>query len=284
MGTTSIEWADATWNVVTGCTKVSPGCKNCYAEKIAKRFWGERKFSDVRCHPDRLDQPLHWKKPSRIFVNSMSDLFHEALSNEQIAKVFNVIRRCYNERGGHRFIILTKRPGRMVELLPRLRFCSAGAGRTYFADSPHAGNYPLAAGHRGATGLTNVWLGVSCENQETADERIPLLLQTPAAHRFVSLEPLLGPIDLNTVDALGLRQDGAAWTDFGASSCLDWVIVGAESGPGARPCNVDWIRSIVEQCREAQVPVFVKQDFGPRPGKQGRIPNDLWIKEFPDGF
>lgn len=279
---TNIEWTDATWNPVTGCTKVSAGCKNCYAETVAERFWAKqygtvdghrRRFTDVWTHQERLDEPLRWRKPRRVFVNSMSDLFHDAVPDEFIARIFDVIRACHAEGRGHTFQVLTKRPVRMRDVMRRLRFDGGGAGRVWIADKDDARGYPLAAGHRGATGLQNLWLGVSAEDQETADERIPILLDTPAAVRFVSAEPLLGEINLWpwTSDpgryALEKRRDGVhAITSAPdlhpgkhVAGRLDWVIAGGESGPAARPCDVAWIRGIVEQCKAANVACFVKQ-------------------------
>lgn len=237
---TTIEWTDMVWNPVTGCDKVSEGCRNCYAESIAHRFWGERPFTEVRCHPERLDAPIHWTKPRRVFVNSMSDLFHEEVSQQFLTAVFSIMLECPQ----HRFQILTKRPERMRA------FCSA---------------YRLPP---------NIWLGVSCEDQTTADERIPLLLQTPSAVRWVSAEPLLGPVDLTNLsvrtdrgieqwDVLDKRE--AADADPGSpNTVLDWVVIGGESGPQARPCDMTWIRAIVQQCQAATIPVFVKQ-LGSRP-------------------
>lgn len=222
------------WNPVTGCTKVSEGCRNCYAERQAERFWPTqypaegRAFADVWTHPDRLDAPLRWKSPRTVFVNSMSDLFHEAVPNAFIDRAFAVMALCPQ----HTFIVLTKRPERMREYSVRL--------------------WP------------NVWLGVSVEDQRTADQRIPLLLDTPAAVRVVSAEPLLGPVDLNR-DTNGYEWlRGLLMTLGGAARHvwlppLDWLIVGGESGPQARPCDVAWVRSLVRQTKAAGVPVFVKQ-------------------------
>jgi protein gp37 len=291
-----IEWTDATWNPVTGCTKVSPGCKHCYAERLTERF-GRQKFEDVILHPDRLDAPLHWRKPRRVFVNSMSDLFHEDVPFEYIDRVFAVMACAPS----HTFQILTKRADRMQEYATALV-----NGKRMLGSASHENGGGLmdrllimsACGvKRGDSGkppyrpFPNVWLGVSVENQEQADKRIPLLLQTPAAVRFLSVEPLLERISL--AQWLPIWFDGCesqwrrATKDNPGSGVehrkgIGWVIVGGESGPGARPCNVEWIRSIVRQCREAGVSCFVKQDSGPRPGMQGRIPDDLWIKEFPD--
>jgi protein gp37 len=259
---TKIKWTDATWSPITGCSKVSPGCKNCYAEAIADRFWKDRKFTDVVCHEDRLDAPLHWRKPRRVFVNSMSDLFHEDVPDEFILLVFGVMSKCPQ----HTFQILTKRSERMAHFMnPTI----GDGGR--LQEKMNAGfieDWPWP--------LPHVQLVVSCENQPTADERIPDLLATPAAVRGVSLEPLLGPIDVNQwlFAEYGRRL-------IGAHPGISWVIVGGESGPNFRPMEIAWLESIVAQCRDAQVPVFVKQDSGRFPGKQGRIPNELWIQEFP---
>ncbi len=255
MGKTSIEWTDKTWNPVTGCTKVSAGCKHCYAERIADRLWGERKFTDVQCHPARLQQPLHWKKPARIFVNSMSDLFHEAVPEDFLFAVFQTM----GVASWHTYQILTKRAERMTEVLPRISARLKTEGRA-----------PLGPVWK------HVWLGVSVEDQETADERIPLLLQTPAAVRFLSVEPLLGPVNLSQF-LLRASAQGAGTASIavpgGGKPCprcfsvgqfvdpdqINWVIVGGESGPNARPMHPDWARSIRNQCVAAGVPFFFKQ-------------------------
>ena len=265
MATTSIEWTDRVWNPVTGCTKVSAGCKNCYAETIADRFWATqypdgvptgrhdaggnapemrpRRFTDVWTHDDRLRDPLSWRKPARVFVNSMSDLFHEDVPDEFIDRVFAVMHLA--ER--HVFQALTKRPERMLAYVSSRPRDAAKPDQVVIATELGEGHYSVP------WPLPNVWLGVSVEDQPRADERIPLLLQTPAAVRFISAEPLLGPVDLSpwllveTIGGVELER----W--------LDWVIVGGESGPGARPCNLEWIRSIVEQCHSANVKCFVKQ-------------------------
>lgn len=223
------------WNPVTGCTKVSQGCKNCYAERIASRFWGERKFSDVVCHEDRLTDPFRWKKPRRVFVNSMSDLFHEDVPKQFIVKVFNMMFKTKQ----HTYMVLTKRPERMMEFL---------------IDQTILDGKPVPGWNLGE----NIWLGVSVENQETADKRIPLLLQTPAAVRFVSVEPMLGPISLHGWDGQ-LMRDYIGGNGSEKRGPLDWVICGCESGPGARPFSEDWARRLKDQCVEADVPFFYKQ-------------------------
>lgn len=232
-----IEWTDATWNPTTGCTRVSEGCRHCYIERTPPFRIAGRKFvngsTGVQLHPERLDQPLHWKKPRRIFVNSLSDLFHEDVPYQFIDKVFGVMGS--EEAGHHTFQVLTKRPERMLRYTER--FTTGGVEFDKL--------FPL------------VWLGVSVEDQRTADERIPLLLQTPAAIRFVSAEPLLGPVDLGKW--MWIPDPHGASADLMPSRGLDQCIVGGESGPGARPCDVSWIRSIVAQCRAAGTKVFVKQ-------------------------
>jgi protein gp37 len=262
-----IEWTDTTWSPTVGCTKVS----HCYAEGIARRFSGLPSFPngfDLTLHPDRLDKPLHWRKPRRVFVDSMSDLFHQGVPDEFIAQVFAVMAMAPQ----HSYQILTKRHGRMRSLL-----ANAERGAPSWLDLVRGWVIGNSYGAPGSFSwpLPNVWLGCSVEDQKRADLRIPALLGTPASIRFLSCEPLLGPVDLRTVPIpvrgpreLALQQ-------------LDWVIVGGESGPDARPMELDWARSLVEQCRAARVPVFVKQDSGPKPGMQGRLPDDLWIKEFP---
>lgn len=205
---TGIEWTDATWNPVTGCTKVSPGCAHCYAERIAERFRGSVGFPegfDVTLRSDRLDIPLHWKRPRRIFVNSMSDLFHEQVPLPFIRRVFDTMERS----PWHQFQILTKRSEQLRHVAPYLPWPS------------------------------NVWMGVSVEYQRWT-KRIDDLRAVPAAIRFLSLEPLLGPLNLNLDE-------------------IDWVIVGGESGPKARPMEVEWVTSIRDQCVSSGVPFFFKQ-------------------------
>lgn len=258
---TNIQWTDETWNPVTGCTKVSQGCKNCYAEKVFPRAYSKdqwqngdgtfrrRFFTDVECHPDRLAAPLAWRKPRRVFVNSMSDLFHEDVPFEFICKV---IATCIQAKQ-HTFQILTKRPERMLEWSKK------------HERERHSWPAP------------NVWLGVSVEDQATADERIPLLLETPAAARWVSYEPALALVDFTSVWMRACPTcDGTMSVHFdgGGKPCptclhpdgsqggvcgIDWVVVGGESGPRARPFNIEWARSTVRQCKAAGVPVFVKQ-------------------------
>lgn len=315
---TSIEWTDATWNCVRGCSRVSEGCRHCYAETVAARFSGPgqpyeglakmvkrdvRQFEavggeptgnfrtvarsearwtgEVRLIPEHLMDPLRWRKPRRIFANSMSDLFHDALPDSAIDQVVAVmlIQALHATKGGHTIQTLTKRAARML---------------AYFSDPKTQGRVAVAAGKLmedgdgwhdtiafRPEGLVHplLWWGVSVENQATADERIPLLLKTPAAVRFLSCEPLLGPVDLTRI-----AQDSVLSLDAVAGiytypipiphAKVDWVIAGCESGLGARPAQVDWYRSLRDQCAAAGVAFFLKQavnehyyGFGPSGAK-----------------
>lgn len=233
-GKTKIEWATDSWNPIAGCSVVSPGCTNCYAMNQASRiehmgtaphYAGLTKPSkggpvwtgEVRLVEHLLDVPLRWKRPRTIFVNSMSDLFHESVPDEWIDRVFAVMARAPQ----HTFQVLTKRSQRMRAYFHGLRGLAELGGRPW--------------------PLPNVWLGVSCEDQARANERIPDLLETPATVRFVSAEPLLGPIS------------------FAGTPGLGWVIIGGESGPDARPFDPRWAEDIIGQCRRSSVPVFMKQ-------------------------
>ena len=241
---TGIEWTDKTWNPVTGCTKVSPGCRNCYAEGIANRFWGDRSFDQIQFHPERLQQPLKWRKPQRIFVNSMSDLFHPEVTFEQLFEIASAMLATPQ----HTYQVLTKRPERLplwVSVIKQLQNVCNGS----MVNPPRINPLP------------NVWLGVSIENQKAADTRIPLLMQTPASVRFLSCEPLLEAVNLDKFLVLenGWHKGNAELVRHMDHICRAWVIAGGESGPGARPCHLPWITSIVEQCKSAKVPCFVKQ-------------------------
>jgi protein gp37 len=217
-----IEWTDATWNPVRGCTKISPGCKHCYAERFAERFRGvpghpfEQGF-DLRLVPTKVEEPLHWKRPQRIFVNSMSDLFHDQVPLEYIQRVFGVM----NEADWHQYQVLTKRAERLEAVSKDLRW------------APH------------------IWMGVSVENEDYL-WRVDHLRQTGAHLKFISIEPLLGP--LGTLDLRG----------------IDWVIVGGESGPGARPMNPEWVADIRNLCVRAGVAFFFKQWGGVQKKRHGR--------------
>lgn len=273
---TKIEWATETWNPVTGCTPISEGCRNCYAERMSKRLAGRCGYPEgepfrVTLHPDKLDQPMRWKKPRMIFVCSMGDLFHEDVPFDQISQVFDVMcswrwptkeAECSGDASlledpGHTFMVLTKRPERIPEWLSWL-------GHYWTGDSPVNINLE-AEGHFGK----HIWFGVTAENQARADERIPILLQIPAAVRFVSVEPMLGPVDLNKYLYPHRLCDGhSAWQcdeDCPRRPGLDWVICGGETGPGARPMHPDWVRGLRNQCQAAGVPFFFKSwgDWGP---------------------
>ena len=270
---TKIAWTDSSWNPLRGCSKVSAGCKNCYAETMAARFAGPggpyegtiegRHWNgQIRLVPEHLDDPLRWTRPRKVFVNSMSDLFHDGVSFEYIAAVFGVMAVASATRG-HVFQILTKRPASMREVVTTLRGDPQAMVNALRSLSGMVAEHhitflsALVSGDPGALFPAHIY--VSAEDQATVDERIPLLLDTQAAVRGVSLEPLLGPIDFRRVP--GLNKAGSAGHDIVRNF---HVIVGGESGPGARPCDVAWIRSIVEQCHIAGVPCFVKQ-LGARP-------------------
>ncbi|MGW3135941.1 DUF5131 family protein [Streptomyces sp. NPDC001139] len=286
---TNIEWTDRTWNPVTGCTKVSPGCDHCYAETIAHRFAGSKAFPDgfnVTLHEDRVDQPYRWKKPARVFVNSMADLFHDSVPDLFITRVFDVMEA----NPQHTFQVLTKRHARMRSFVQR-REAQRREYAAKFDDCPTEAmrNSPAAQQARARAGRppANIWLGVSVENQKWADIRIPALLETPAAVRFLSCEPLLGPIDLwgplvpgcgrprltywlDGRPGWGPEQTddrGRVFQELAVGPRLDWVIVGGESGSKARAIHPDWVRTVRDQCEHSGVPFFFKQwgEWGPAP-------------------
>lgn len=263
----TIEWTEATWNPVRGCTKVSPGCANCYAETFAERFRGvhghpyEQGF-DLRLVPEKLLEPLSWKKPRRVFVNSMSDLFQDGVPDAFIVDAFGVMALAH----WHTFQVLTKRPERMRSFLcagdhgiMRQFMLLQQNGGTATRDVFRALDIKRRENVEWRWPLPNVWLGVSVENQHFVDERIPLLLETPAAVRFISAEPLLELIAVPDVflRKLDWGEGPKHWPD--GAGVLDWVIVGGESGPGARKFELRWARSILEQCKAAGVPCFMKQ-------------------------
>jgi protein gp37 len=305
---TSIEWTDKTWNPVTGCTKVSPGCDHCYAENIARRFAGGPAFPngfDTTLHPQRLNAPKTWRRPAMVFVNSMSDLFHADVPDSFIAQVFAVMAQTPQ----HTYQILTKRHGRM---------------RSLIGDAFDGGQKLIEAAPDEATAealydtywpLPNVWLGVSVEDQQRAELRIPALLETAAEVRFISAEPLLGPLDLErwfkhvqvpacqrcTPDKPFRVIDAYSGHLWGRCDCdchpaprpvrPDWVIVGGESGPGARPMNPDWARDIVNLGQFAGFDVFIKQmgsawakKFGgPSKGQDPNYwPEQLQVRQMPN--
>jgi protein gp37 len=233
-----IEWTDATWNPVRGCTKISPGCKHCYAESFAERFRGvpghpyEQGF-DLRLIPDKLSDPLRWTTPKRVFVNSMSDLFHEEVPDRYILAVAQVMKLA----NWHTFQVLTKRSERMRDLL--------NGPLRVFADEPH------------------IWWGVSVEDRQYGVFRVEHLRTTPAAVRFLSIEPLLE--ELGALDLAG----------------ISWVIVGGESGPGARPLHPSWVASIRDQCAQANIPFFFKQWGGVHKSQTGRQLDGRTYDEMP---
>lgn len=264
---TKIEWATDTWNPITGCTKISEACQNCYAERMSKRLAGRCGYPEgepfrVTLHPDKLDQPMRWKKPRIIFVCSMGDLFHEDVPDRFLDQIFAVMAKAEQ----HIFLLLTKRPKRAKEYILKAM---------YDENCNYQGWYEAINDLEipDVTPMENIWLGVTTENQARADERIPVLLQIPAAKRFVSVEPMLGPVDLNKYLYPQRLCDGhSAWQcdeDCPRRPGLDWVICGGETGPGARPMHPDWVRSLRDQCQEAEVPFFFKQwgEWSPTPAK-----------------
>lgn len=276
MSNTKIGWTNETWNPVTGCSKVSPGCAHCYAETLAlTRLAGkpgypglpwtpENAATNIVLHPDRLDLPLRWRKPRRVFVNSMSDLFHERVPDIFISQVCQVMR----EADRHTFQVLTKRPERMRDFIAWRHRLNGEYARKFDACPTEAmrNSYAARAAREWAAGSPcgpNVWLGTSIENDRLVG-RADALRATPAAVRFISAEPLLGP--LPSLDLTG----------------IDWLIVGGESGPGWRWMEPEWVRDLVERADASGVAVFVKQASGAKPGRQGNIPDDLWQrKEYP---
>jgi protein gp37 len=269
MADTAIEWADVVWNPTTGCDKVSRGCDNCYALTMAKRLKAMRQLryqtdGDPRTsgpgfglamHDDVLTLPLRWRRPRRVFVNSMSDLFHPKVTDGFIARVFAAMATTPE----HTFQVLTKRAPRMASLVGRGTFGAEG-----FADMVEEAMAEFSHAGLDVWPLPNVWLGVSVEDQEQADARIPRLLETPAAVRWLSCEPLLGPMDLSKW--LGPVDWPSCWEQHSLTLNRvqrmhqpQWIVVGGESGPGARPMHPDWARTLRDQCVEAGVPYFFKQ-------------------------
>jgi protein gp37 len=261
MAKTKIQWATDVWNPSVGCTKVSSGCARCYAETMAKRLkaMGRPEYQDtigengrwngtIQLIKERLDDPLRWKKPRRVFVNSMSDLFHDNVPYAFIDSVFGVMAAAH----WHTFMLLTKRPERMWSYLSGVavdKQLDPTSTNQRWQRSDHWRNIYAV--------LPNVWLGVSVEDQATADERIPLLLQTPAAVRFVSYEPALGPVNFS--EWILPDETHSSHGILTGDSQLDWIIMVGESGPGARPMHPDWARSVRDQCQAAGVPFFFKQ-------------------------
>lgn len=336
---TKIEWTEQNWNPFRGCRRKSAGCGNCYAEAIASRFSGTDKHGKilpftnvaskvngkprwngkVELNEEELLAPLKRKQPTKYFVNSMSDTFYEEIPDDWIDKVFAVMALCPQ----HTFQVLTKRADRMKnyfirdEEVPLISYWTEAVEPyvlSRFKSIPLEIMKNKTYANDESAFLKNLWLGVSVENQKAADERIPLLLETPAAVRWLSCEPLLEKIDLSFIENDGYKLNclTGRQKDMGrpcedAPSLIDWVVVGGESGNGSRPCDIAWIRSIVEQCQSAQVPVFVKQ-LGAKPfsirfdqqpnlqvekhriyyqlknkkgGDISEFPTDLQIREYP---
>jgi protein gp37 len=281
---TKIEWTDRTWNPTTGCTKVSPGCDHCYAETLHERFHGKGSFATVTVHEDRFDAPLRWRKPAKVFVNSMSDVFHANIDIEDIAHLWAVMTLTPQ----HTYQVLTKRAGRMRSVLSRPTFPELV---TEYAD--RIGKSEIWDEWQVRWPPPNVWLGVSTEDQHWADIRIPLLLETPAAVHWISAEPLLGPINLRDryLGPGGWRDELTGLMSGGNPDSigrLDWVVVGGESGPGARPMHPDWARSLRHQCWQASVPFHFKQwgannEHGHRVGKTraGRLLDGIQHDAYP---
>jgi protein gp37 len=306
---TGISWTNATWNAIRGCTPVSPGCQNCYAAKVAKRFSfqggpfqglvrinaaGERTDEwngEITYVEDHLLDPIRWKKPRRIFVNSVSDLFHHNVSDTVIDRIFAVMALAPQ----HTFQVLTKRPERMRDYLSGGQDREESIQREIteitleLSDKSHKHVMDAIPGGWGGLPLKQVWLGTSVENQKYADERIPFLLQTPAAVRFISAEPLLGPITLKNIlhyeerdvavwDALtGFR--GHAGGGSNGNPKLDWVIVGGESQRGSRPMSPEWARSLRDQCKAAGVAFFFKQWGDWWPNEQGNYRCSEYLRQ-----
>ena len=302
---TKIEWvknsdgtSGQTWNPLAGCTIKSPGCTNCYAMKMAKRCeaMGIEKYAGttmtvkgkavwtgkINFDEKALFAPLKRKKPTMYFVNSMSDLFHEDVPYEWIDKVFAVMALCPQ----HTFQVLTKRADRMRGYLSG--FTCDGARRFHVTRAAETMMQKFFGGFDWP--LKNVWVGVSVEDQKRADERIPDLLATPAAVRWLSMEPLLGPVDLTNV--AGKVPEYGTSKAHGMDTLtpynrilrpqLDWIVVGGESGPGAREFDPDWARLIRDQCAEANVPFFMKQMGGANKARMPEIPADLMVREYPN--
>ena len=247
-----IEWTDSTWNPVTGCTKISPGCKYCYAETLAERWRGVKNHAyeqgfDLRLWPERLELPLRWKKSRRIFVNSMSDLFHPDVPDEFIDKVFETMRKASH----HQFQVLTKRPERMSE-------------------------YMEAWGEEFAEKYPHIWLGTSIETDKYI-ERAQIVSRLPSSVRFLSCEPLLGPLDISKI-----LEEKKAPSPYGRDKQgINWVIVGGESGTRSRPMKEEWVVQIRNQCRRAKVPFFFKQWGGTNKKKAGRTLESRTWDEYP---
>ena len=273
MGDTKIQWATKTWNPCSGCTRVSPGCDHCYANAYATRFWGDRKFSQVQTHPERLEEPGRWKTPQTIFVNSMSDLFHPRIGDRFREMVFQTIWA--NRR--HTFVILTKRHDMMLNF-------------THWHNERHDGCWP-----------ENFWLGVTVESNAVSGIRLTALGMGPTANTFACVEPILSQVTLERIATTrgsyfnALTGEGYV---AGASEPvqlrpLRWVVVGGESGGSARPCHIEWFRSLVGECARAYVPIYVKQlgrrcrgsaQYVDDKGLTTLWPEDIQVRQLPVGW
>lgn len=304
-----IEWTEATWSWVTGCTKISDGCLNCYIQGTPPFRIEHRKFSGpdigaftgLKLYSDRLWWPRRWRKPRKVFVNSLGDTFHEDVPRDLIAEAFAVMAVCPQ----HTFQVLTKRHARMRSLLNDPKFAADVRAIAWQMDGH--------AARRVEWPLPNVHLGVSAENQKWLDIRYLALLQTPAAVRWISAEPLLGPISFWPDDHAGHDSDLIGEFPFERRTCLDcsgfededpripwttqehaidvdWIVAGGESGSGARPCELNWLRTLRDQCAETGTPFFCKQlgrilglelGAGPKGGDWDAWPEDLRVRQFP---
>lgn len=294
MSNTNIEWANKSLNVITGCRKVSDGCKNCYAELMHKRLRAmnspkyQHPFNEVQVEIQAFKEVNKWKDKQRIFLNSMSDTFHKEVSFGDLVSIFRMIS--YYPQ--HTWLLLTKRPENALRFYEQLQ----GLSSAFLLGKAEA-----------IKGFESCWLGVSVENQQTADERIPLLLKIPAAIRFVSCEPLLGAVDLDppVCDCCGeVKHDrwcgecgekdeaheccNSVWFElreninvYGERGGIDWVIVGGETGPNARPMKLEWLREIQHQCQEADVPFFYKNIGGVRKPKDGHLLDGIVYNQLP---
>jgi protein gp37 len=267
---TAISWTDEVWNPVVGCSRISEGCVNCYAATAAastklqqfEQYQTVKQWDGTVSFVEKsLLNPLRWRSPKKIFVCSMSDLFHENILDEWRDRIFAVMAMCPQ----HTFQVLTKRPKNAVKYFEMNPWHRIAKFIEEISDSPCIGHLVDDVERMGKDSyLNNAWIGVTVENQKMADLRIPLLLQIPSIIKWLSMEPLLGAISLKP--------------EFQ----VDWAVIGGESGRNYRPMQIDWLEKIVYECQEANVKVFVKQDSAYQPGKQSRITNDFWsIKQFP---
>jgi protein gp37 len=308
---TGISWCDSTWNIVLGCDKKSQGCASCWGirdawrlahnpnYKVAARYEGLARKNPgsnrvewsgiARCIPEKLGEPLGWKRSRRIFVCSSSDLFHEAVPDEFIDRVLYTMCRATQ----HTFLVLTKRPERMLQYFGDIAGNRNGACERLMRMPGYSDMHGRVLGLRRGEAVPNVWLGVTAENQEMADHRIPILLQVPAALRFASVEPMLGPVDLSQYlscewhesELLPPRPGTIGGEPYRAARlrrALSWVICGCESGPGRRPMELDWARSLRDQCQASGTAFFLKQaDYGGAVNHFPVLDGRTW-REFPE--